>query len=199
MIKHRRFQSSSPISSVRLDLGRGLVVFPVRDRSWVFSLILGGGSLRCSRRRSGSSPLFGDERHGSGEGGWWISVERRFQGGGVKWLHKLLGTSVRTVNWLGAHGCSPTQTVLGGDCYDQLLKHWPNVYLALENNLEIVPVSTGAVLLPTNVQALVCTRNWLKGFPEIVDESIEKTEEEKEEEDKEKEKEEESGESIDLN
>uniref|UniRef100_A0A0D3CJV0 Uncharacterized protein n=2 Tax=Brassica oleracea TaxID=3712 RepID=A0A0D3CJV0_BRAOL len=25
------------------------------------------------------------------------------------------------------------------DCYDQLLKHWPNVYLALENNLEIVP------------------------------------------------------------
>ncbi|CAN6889503.1 unnamed protein product [Brassica oleracea var. botrytis] len=26
------------------------------------------------------------------------------------------------------------------DCYDQLLKHWPNVYLALENNLEIVPV-----------------------------------------------------------
>ena len=30
------------------------------------------------------------------------------------------------------------------DCYDQLLKHWPNVYLALENNLEIVPVSTGS-------------------------------------------------------
>ncbi|KAH0868636.1 hypothetical protein HID58_075658 [Brassica napus] len=28
------------------------------------------------------------------------------------------------------------------DCYDQLLKHWPNVYLALENNLEIVLVST---------------------------------------------------------
>ncbi|KAL0643461.1 hypothetical protein Bca4012_041751 [Brassica carinata] len=56
-----------------------------------------------------------------------------------------------------------------------------------------------AILLPTNVQALVCTRNWLKGFPEIGDESIEKTEEEKEEEDKEKEKEEESGESIDLN
>ncbi|CAF1979381.1 unnamed protein product [Brassica oleracea var. botrytis] len=26
------------------------------------------------------------------------------------------------------------------DCYDQLLKHWPNVYLALENNLEIVLV-----------------------------------------------------------
>ncbi|KAF3583792.1 hypothetical protein F2Q69_00031531 [Brassica cretica] len=60
------------------------------------------------------------------------------------------------------------------DCYDQLLKHWPNVYLALENNLEIVPVSTG-------------------------DEPVEKTEEEKEEDDKEKEKEEESGKSIDFN
>ena len=33
---------------------------------------------------------------------------------------------------------------LCSDCYDQLLKHWPNVYLALENNLEIVPVSTGS-------------------------------------------------------
>ncbi|WZY93369.1 hypothetical protein YC2023_065698 [Brassica napus] len=50
-------------------------------------------------------------------------------------------------------------------------------------------------LLPTNVQALVCTRNWFKGFPAMGDE---KTEEEKEEEEKEKEKEEESGESTDL-
>ncbi|XP_048624719.1 zinc finger BED domain-containing protein DAYSLEEPER-like [Brassica napus] len=50
-------------------------------------------------------------------------------------------------------------------------------------------------LLPTNVQALVCTRNWLKGFPAMGDE---KTEEEKEEKEKEKEKEEESGESTDL-
>ncbi|CDY46580.1 BnaCnng14020D [Brassica napus] len=50
-------------------------------------------------------------------------------------------------------------------------------------------------LLPTNVQALVCTRNWFKGFPAMGDE---KTEEEKEEKEKEKEKEEESGESTDL-
>lgn len=75
------------------NLARGLVVFPVRDRSWVgsvwFLVVAPCGSwllktelglrfLRCRRRRSGSSPLFGDERHGSGEGGWWISVERRF-------------------------------------------------------------------------------------------------------------------------
>ncbi|KAL0742528.1 hypothetical protein Bca4012_084041 [Brassica carinata] len=53
-------------------------------------------------------------------------------------------------------------------------------------------------LLPINVQALVCTRNWLKGFPEMGDGCVEKREEEKEEEDKQEEKEEESGESRDL-
>ncbi|KAG2265333.1 hypothetical protein Bca52824_072412 [Brassica carinata] len=40
----------------------------------------------------------------------------------LRMLHDRLGYSVCT------------------DCYDQLLKHWPNVYLALENNLEIVLV-----------------------------------------------------------
>ncbi|CAN6854079.1 unnamed protein product [Brassica oleracea] len=49
----------------------------------------------------------------------------------------------RGVNWLGhlsglGHGLICLVPFV--DCYDQLLKHWPNIYLALENNLEIVHV-----------------------------------------------------------